>query len=189
MISSLFLLIGFIVVIFVVEVVNSLLNQSLNSYGIVPRTTSGLIGIPLSPLLHGSFLHVQSNAVGLLALGGLAAISAGGRFPLLLLTIALVGGLGVWLVGRPATHIGASGLVFGFLLVKGLVDRSILSVLVAIVVAGVFGLMILSGILPTREYVSWEGHLCGLVAGALAAIMMRRRRGSPMQESPASQRM
>ncbi|CAI8022592.1 Uncharacterized protein Mb1372 [Geodia barretti] len=179
-------MIGFIVVIFVVEVANSLFSHSLNAYGIVPRTTGGLIGIPLSPLLHGGFLHVQSNAVGLLALGGLAAISSGKRFPLVLVTITLVGGMGVWLVGRSATHVGASGLVFGFfgyLLVKGLVDRSILSVLVAIVVAGVFGLAILSGILPTRGYVSWEGHLCGLVAGGLVAMMMRKQRGSGRQGS------
>ena len=192
MISSLFLLIGFIVVFMVVEVVNSLLNHSLNSYGIVPRTTSGLIGIPLSPLLHGSFLHAQSNAVGLLGLGGLAAITGGGRFPQVFLVIVLLGGLGVWLVGRPATHIGASGLVFGFfgfLMLKGLVDRSILSIVVAIVVAGVFGYMILTGILPTRDYVSWEGHLCGLLAGALAAVMLRRRRDSRRQRTSPEQKM
>lgn len=192
MISSLFLLVAFIVVFMVVEVVNSLLNHSLNSYGIVPRTTSGLIGIPLSPLLHGSFLHAQSNAVGLLALGGLAAITGGGRFLQVFLAIVLLGGLGVWLVGRPATHIGASGLVFGFfgfLMLKGLVDRSILSILVAIVVAGVFGYMILTGILPTRDYISWEGHLCGLLAGALTAVMLRRRRDSRRQRTSPEQKM
>ena len=192
MISSLFLLVAFIVVFMVVEVVNGLLNHSLNSYGIVPRTTSGLISIPLSPLLHGSFLHAQSNAVGLLALGGLAAITGGGRFPQVFLVIVLLGGLGVWLVGRPATHIGASGLVFGFfgyLMVKGLVDRSILSILVAIVVAGVFGYMVLTGILPTRDYISWEGHLCGLLAGALAAVMLRRRRDSRRQRTSPEQKM
>ena len=192
MISSLFLLVAFIVAFMVVEVVNGLLNHSLNSYGIVPRTTSGLIGIPLSPLLHGSFLHAQSNAVGLLALGGLAAITGGGRFPQVFLIIVLLGGLGVWLVGRPATHIGASGLVFGFfgfLMLKGLVDRSILSIVVAIVVAGVFGYMILTGILPTQDYISWEGHLCGLLAGALAAVMLRRRRDSRRQRTSPEQKM
>ena len=173
--SSLYLLIGFIGLILMVEVLNSLLDHSLSAYGIVPRTSLGLVGIPLSPFLHGSYLHVQSNAVGLLALGTLAVIRSGSRFPWVCAIIVLVGGLAVWLVGRPATHVGASGLVFGlfgYLLVRGLIDRSILSVLIAVVVAAVFGWVILSGLLPTSDYVSWEGHLCGLAAGVLAAIVI-----------------
>lgn len=174
--SSLYLLIGFIGVILVVEVLNSLLDHSFNNYGIVPRTSIGLVGILLSPFLHGSYVHVQSNAVGLLALGTLAVIRSGSRFTLVCLVIIVLGGAGVWAVGRSATHVGASGLVFGlfgYLLVRGFLDRSILSVLVAVVVAGVFGWIILSGILPSNHYVSWEGHLCGLAAGAVAAIMVR----------------
>ena len=181
MTSNLYLLIGFIGVILVVEVVNNLVDHSLNAYGIVPRTSMGLAGVPLSPFLHGSYLHVQSNAVGLLALGTLAVIRSGSRFPWVCLIIILLGGLGVWAVGRSATHVGASGLVFGFfgyLLVKGFLDRSILSILVAVVVAGVFGWVILSGILPANAYVSWEGHLCGLAAGVLAAIMTRQHQPS-----------
>ncbi len=176
MATSLYLLIGFIALILVVEVVNSLAGHSLNEYGIVPRTTAGLAGIPLSPFLHGSYVHVQSNSVGLLALGALAVIRSGSRFPWVSLTIITLGGVGVWVVGRPATHVGASGLLFGlfgYLLVKGLIDKSILSVLVALVVAGVFGWAILSGVLPTNTYISWEGHLCGLIAGAVAAIIIR----------------
>jgi len=183
--SSLYLLIGFIGIILIVEVLNGVINHSLNAYGLVPRTTMGLVGIPLSPFLHGSFLHVQSNAVGLLALGCLAVIRSRERFPWVCLVIILFGGLGVWLVGRSATHVGASGLVFGlfgYLLVKGLLDRSILSILVAVVVAGVFGWVILSGILPTNAYVSWEGHLCGLAAGALAAIIVRDGRPTLREE-------
>ena len=173
---SLYVLMAFIGLILVLEVLNGALDHALNAYGLVPRTTSGLIGIPASPFLHGSFLHVQSNAVALLALGTLAVIRSGSRFPWVCLVIILAGGLGVWVIGRPAVHIGASGLVFGlfgYLLVKGVIDFSILSVLVAIVVAGVFGWMVLSGVLPTNGYVSWEGHLCGLAAGGLAAIMVR----------------
>ena len=181
MTSNLYLLIGFIGVILVVEVVNNLVNHSLNAYGIVPRTSTGLAGVPLSPFLHGGYLHVQSNAVGLLALGTLAVIRSGSRFPWVCLIIILLGGLGVWAVGRSATHVGASGLVFGFfgyLLVKGFLDRSILSILMAVVVAGVFGWVILSGITPTNAYVSWEGHLCGLAAGVLAAIITRQHQPS-----------
>ncbi len=175
MTSSLYLLIGFIGVILVVEVVNSLLDHSLNTFGIVPRTSFGLAGIVLGPFLHGSYLHVQSNSVGLLALGTLAVIRSGSRFPWVVLVIVFFSGLGVWVIGRSATHVGASGLVFGlfgYLLIRGVLDRSILSVLMAAVVAGVFGWVILGGVLPTNSYVSWEGHLCGLAAGILAAIIV-----------------
>ena len=192
MVTSLYLLIGFIAVILVVEVINSLTGHSLNEYGIVPRTTAGLIGIPLGPFLHGSYVHVQSNSVGLLALGTLAVIRSGSRFPWVFLTIMLLGGIGVWAVGRPATHVGASGLVFGlfgYLLIKGLLDRSILSVLVALVVAGVFGWAILSGVLPANTYVSWEGHLCGLVAGAVATITVRDAQAAPGAPSEAGRNM
>ena len=191
MTSSLYLLIGFIGVILVVEVLNGLVDHSLNAYGLVPRTTGGMVGIPLSPFLHGSFLHVQSNAVGLLALGCLAVIRSRERFPWVCLVIILIGGLGVWLIGRSATHVGASGLVFGlfgYLLFKGLLDRSILSVLVAAVVAGVFGWAVLSGVLPTNTFVSWEGHLCGLAAGILAAIIIPGSRVSAREQKATGAR-
>ena len=172
---SLYILMAFIAMILVLEVLNGSVDHALNAYGLEPRTTSGLIGIPISPLLHGSYLHVQSNAVALLALGTLAVIRSGNRFPWICLVIILVGGVGVWLFGRPAIHVGASGLVFGlfgYLLVRGIIDFSILSVFVALVVASVFGWMVVSGVVPTTDYVSWEGHLCGLAAGALAAVIV-----------------
>ena len=173
--TSLYILMAFIALIMIVEMLNGAMDHSLNAYGLEPRTTAGLIGIPLSPFLHGSYLHVQSNAVALLALGTLTVIRTGSRFPWICLVIILVGGVGVWVIGRPAIHVGASGLafgLFGYLLVRGVIDFSILSVLVALVVAGVFGWMAVSGVVPTNDYVSWEGHLCGLAAGALAAIIV-----------------
>ena len=172
---SLYVLLAFIGLILVLEFLNGLVDHALNAYGLVPRTTSGLIGIPVGPFLHGSYLHVQSNAVALLALGTLVVIRTGSRFPWICLVIILVSGVALWVVGKPAVHIGASGLVFGlfgYLLVRGVIDFSILSIMVAVVVAGVFGWMVLSGVLPTNEFVSWEGHLCGLAAGVVAAIMV-----------------
>ena len=172
---SLYILMAFIALIMILEVLNGSVGHALNAYGLEPRTTSGLIGIPVSPFLHGSYLHVQSNAVALLALGTLAVIRSGDRFPWICLVIILVGGLGVWLFGRPAIHVGASGLVFGlfgYLLLRGIIDFNILSVFVALVVASVFGWMVVSGVVPTNDYVSWEGHLCGLAAGCLAAIII-----------------
>ena len=186
--SSLYFLIGFIGLIMLIEMANNFFDHAFNAYGLVPRTIQGLAGIPLGPFLHGSFAHVQSNSVGLLALGTLAVMRSGSRFPWVCLAIALVAGVALWGVGRPATHVGASGLVFGlfgYLLLKGVLDRSILSILVALVVAAVFGTIILSGLLPADVHVSWEGHLCGLGAGFVAAVVIPNE-PSPSQRSGAA---
>ena len=80
-VAGLLLLLAFLVIIWVVEVVNAFTGHSLNVYGILPRTVEGLRGIPLSPFLHGGFGHLLSNTLPLLALGGLAALRGRGRLP------------------------------------------------------------------------------------------------------------
>jgi membrane associated rhomboid family serine protease len=179
MLASLVLLVGFVATIWVVELVNTFTGHRLNAYGILPRTMDGLRGIPLSPLLHGNMWHLLSNTVPLLVLGGLSAMRSGSRFVWVSLFIIIVGGAGVWAMGRTAVHIGASGLVFGYfgyLVARGWYDRRILSILIAVAVMAVFGWGILFGVLPTGGFVSWEGHLCGLVAGIVVARLIRRPR-------------
>jgi membrane associated rhomboid family serine protease len=178
MIATLCLLVGFVAVIWIVEIANILMGHGLSAYGIVPRTQEGLRGIPLSPFLHAGIGHVLSNTVPLLALGGFTALRARGAFPWISLAIIIVGGAGVWVIGRSAVHVGASGLVFGYfgyLVAKGWYDKSILSVLVAVIVIVVFGWGMLSGILPVGGFISWEGHLCGLLTGVLVAWITRAR--------------
>jgi membrane associated rhomboid family serine protease len=85
--------------------------------------------------------------------------------------IIIVGGLGVWLIGRPAYHVGASGLVFGyfgFLVARGWYEKSIPSVIISIFVIIFYGSMIW-GVFPVVPYISWESHLFGFLAGILAA--------------------
>jgi membrane associated rhomboid family serine protease len=92
----------------------------------------------------------------------------------LILTLA---GLGVWLFGRPAFHIGASGLVFGyfgFLVALAWFERSLLAFSIACLVLFYYG-GIIFGILPRDEFVSWEGHLFGLLAGIVAANLFAKR--------------
>ena len=181
MIANLILLVGFVTAIWVAEVVNTFIDHRLNAYGIIPRTLDGLRGIPLSPFLHGGLGHLLSNTVPLLALGGLSALGSGSRFPWISLFIIIAGGAGVWAAGRNAIHIGASGLVFGYfgyLVARGWYDRRIISILVAVAVMAVFGWGILFGILPTGGFISWEGHLFGLLAGGLAARLSRGKRNT-----------
>ena len=182
--ASLALLVAFIAILWVVQVVNILMDYSLNQYGLVPRTIEGLRGIPLSPFLHGGFGHLISNSLPLLILGGLVAARGQANFVGVTLFIVFVGGLAVWCVGRPwpwddvqhVVHVGASGLVFGYfgyLVARGLFEHSFLSIIVAVLVILVFGSGIFLGLVPTAPYISWEGHLCGLVAGVLIARFTR----------------
>ena len=87
------------------------------------------------------------------------------------LLIIFLGGAGVWVVGRTAAHVGASGLIFGYfgyLVTRGWYRRDPVALLVGLITVLLYGSMIW-GVFPTRLPLSWESHLCGLVAGALAA--------------------
>ena len=174
-------IIGSLAVMWVVEIINGFIGHRLSVWGILPRTTSGLIGIPLSPFLHGSFNHVLSNTIPFLVLGGLVGLRGGQKLVGTSLFIIVVGGAGVWLLGRPAIHVGASGLVFGYfgyLVANGWFDRRPISILAAIAVIVVYGSLVF-GVIPTTGFVSWEAHLFGLLAGVLSARLTRRVRTTP----------
>ena len=164
-----------VVVMWVVEVVNSLDGYSLDRFGIRPRATDGLDGIALSPFLHGSWGHLIGNTVPFVVLGGVIALSGLARVAAVTVLVAAVGGAGVWLFAPSNTvHIGASGVVFGYagyLVARGLFTRSLLHLGVGAVVALVWGTTLLSGLIP-HDGISWQGHLFGGLGGVVAARML-----------------
>ncbi len=197
--ASLGWLLALIVIIWIIEIINIFLQHQLNHYGIVPRTIPGLRGILFSPFLHGGMGHVISNTLPLLILGGLVALRGQTNFIGVTGFIIFAGGLGLWAIGRPwpwddaqsLVHVGASGLVFGYfgyLVARGWYERSLLSILVAAVVIFMFGSGMLFGLLPTTTYVSWEGHLSGLLAGALIARLTRKQFRRPRESQASLQR-
>lgn len=160
-----------------IELINLFLGHSLSRMGgIQPRTLSGLIGIPASPFLHFGLLHLLMNSLPFAVLGGLICLQDKKMFLEVSLIIILVSGLAVWLLGRSAIHAGASTLIFGyfgFLLASGWYTKDLQSIIIAFAVLIYYGGMIF-GVLPLRAYVSWEGHLFGLLAGISAAWMDAR---------------
>lgn len=186
-IASVAVLVG---LMWLVGMLNLLFDYRLSDYGVVPRTAEGLIGIPLMPFLHGSFDHLVVNTMPMVVLGGLVAIHGSRKFLTATVFITLVGGGALWVVGRTAVHVGASGLVFGYfgyLIARAWYTRSLIAVLIAVVVAVVYG-GILLGVLPFfQEGVSWEGHLTGLIAGALAARLMWKEDGVEEPEQGSSE--
>lgn len=140
----------------------------LEQLGLVPRSFIGLAGIVTMPFLHGSFAHLISNTLPLIILLGLMVLSRPRPWSTLILLI-LISGVALWLFGRPALHIGASGLIYalmGFLIAAGALERQLVPAAVALFVGVTYGMSILGGILPGQPGVSWEGHLFGLLAGA-----------------------
>lgn len=167
-----------VAIMWIIEIINILFDHQLCRYGIFPRTSPGLVGIPFSPLLHAGVVHLLLNTGPLIVLGGLVAMSGRPSFIRSTVFIVLAGGTGIWLLGRPAYHVGASALIFGYfgyLVAKGIFDRRLRSFLVALLVVTAYG-GLFWGMLPGISYVSWEGHLCGFVAGIMAAWVEKRKR-------------
>ncbi len=140
--------------------------------GIRPRDWHGLVGVIFAPTLHASFGHLLANA---LPLWVLLTLLFWDRHYLPGRTLALIwvaSGLGTWLIGRgDSTHVGASSIIYGlvtYLVLAGLLMRSWRSVAIALLVVFLYG-GIMFGVLPTHRQISWEGHLCGAVAGIWAA--------------------
>jgi len=171
---------GMAVLMWVLEIIDQVSGGNLDQYGIKPHEADGLFpGIVSAPFLHAGFGHLEGNTVPFLLLGGAIALSGLRRVVLATVTIALVGGLGVWIFASSGTdHIGASGLVFGYaayLIGRGFFSRSLLHFGVGVLVIGVYGTTLLFGLAP-RDGISWQGHLFGAVGGVVAARLLDVRR-------------
>lgn len=161
-------------------------SRALEQLGILPRRLSELSDIFTAPFVHKNFEHVMANTVPLAVLGGLTALRGLGRWALVTLIVIVVGGLGAWLISPPLTNtLGASILVFGYfgyLIAHGLIDRSPTALVIAVLVAVLYGSMIVL-VFPVQPQISWQGHLFGLLGGVLAAWLLRR--GGPTSWQPA----
>lgn len=145
---------------------------SFSWLGILPRTAAGLSGILFTPFLHGSLGHLVSNSIPLLVLGGGLIYFYRTIAYKVLFWIWLIDGLGVWLLGRDAYHIGASGLVYGiaaFLIFSGLLRRNRNLLALSLAVVFVYGSLIW-GMFPYIPDISWEAHLFGFLAGIYFSV-------------------
>lgn len=179
-------IVSFVVLLYVIELVDSLTGHRLDENGIRPLETDGLWGIVFSPLLHADWQHLLANTGPALVLGFLMTLAGLSRFIYATAIVWILGGLGTWLIGNLGTHcpyvgvrcevnhIGASGLIFGwlaFLIVFGFFTRKAWEIVVGVIVLFIYG-GILLGVLPGTPGVSWQGHLCGAVAGVVAAYVL-----------------
>jgi membrane associated rhomboid family serine protease len=139
--------------------------------GVTPRSAPGLLGILTAPFVHGNVAHLAANLPPFLVLGALVLRRNEAQFVEVAVTIALAQGALVWLFGRNASHVGMSGVIFGFLgylLAAAWFTRTTSDLTVAGGVMLVYG-GLLAGVKPARGGTSWEGHLFGLLAGIARA--------------------
>ena len=167
-------------VLWAVFLVNVILHGRLLEFGVIPRTVIGLRGIALSPFLHGSLQHLVANSVSFVVLGWLVLLRGTRAFTRVTIVAALASGTVAWLLGAGGSvHIGASGVIFGYLgylMLSGWFTRSIGTVLLSLIVTVMWGGLVL-GVLPGAPGVSWQAHLGGFVGGVIAAgpAGLRRR--------------
>ncbi len=169
---------AFTALLYLVELVDVVLPADLDqSGGIVAREVSDLDGVLWAPLLHSGWGHLFSNTVPVLVFAFLAMAAGIGRWVLVTAIIWVLSGLGVWLIAPSGTvTVGASGVAFGwlaFLLVRGIFNRAVGQILVAVLLLGIWSGM-LWGLLPGDPNISWQGHLFGALSGVFAAWVLAR---------------
>ncbi|MCP1386961.1 rhomboid family intramembrane serine protease [Corynebacterium sp. TA-R-1] len=168
--------VGYVIVIWAVYLVNLIaFGGNLLYLGIHPLELSGLPFIFTSPLLHGSLEHIISNTIPGAIFAFLVGYSGKRVFWEVTAFVVIVGGLGTWVFGGIGTnHIGASGLVYGwlaYLLVRGFFNRSGSQITLGLTL-GFFYSGLIWGVLPGTPGVSWQAHLFGAVGGVIAAMII-----------------
>lgn len=177
----------FVGVIWLVFFIERVSPYQLESLGVTPRTFDGLVGIVAAPFLHANLEHLVSNTIPLIVLLLLLTGAKAQTWPVVAAIVLLSGGL-LWLFGRNATHIGASCLIYGlisYLLVSGLREGRVISLIAALVVGFLYGGTLFAGVLPSSvPQISWEGHLFGAIAGGVVAFAQTAERNK--QETPVN---
>ncbi|MBZ0198381.1 MAG: rhomboid family intramembrane serine protease, partial [Ignavibacteriaceae bacterium] len=174
--TSLYYPATFVLFLWIIKLVETMFNLSLAGYGLLPRQAKGLIGIITTPLLHADFNHLISNSLPLIFLGtGLFYFYKEASIKTALI-IYFAPSMIVWIFGRDAYHIGASGLIYGlvtFMFFSGIIRRDARSIALSLVVTFLYGSLVW-GVLPLDAKVSWESHLAGAFVGFICALLFKK---------------
>jgi membrane associated rhomboid family serine protease len=179
--STLFIPFLFLLMMWIAKIIEVNFQLSFVRYGVFPQRIDGLKGILFSPFIHKDFTHLINNSYPILILGGMLFAIYRKIATQLFVWLYFIAGFWLWVIGRPSFHIGASGIIYAlasFLLVSGIIRKNPRLTAVSMLVIFLYGSMIW-GLLPTKEAISWEGHLAGFIAGILVAIFYRNEGPQP----------
>jgi len=162
-------------ILWIVHSLSVLLNIDFSNLGLLPRNWPGIIGIITAPLIHANYSHLISNTFPLIISGWVIFFFYNKISQLLFIFIYVVTGITVWLFAREVYHIGASGIVYGFvsfLFFSGIFRKDNKSIALSLIITFLYGGMVW-GILPGMKDISWESHLFGALTGLIAAFIFR----------------
>lgn len=167
---------AFIFIIWLVKIIEILFEFDFSSFGIHPLAADGLVGIILSPFIHADLNHLFNNTLPLFLLS-VALFYFYSEVALRVFIFTWVfSGILVWIAGREAWHIGASGIVYGlasFLFFSGIIRKHFRLIALSLLIVFLYGSMVW-GIFPGMyQNVSWESHMLGFFAGIALAIWYR----------------
>lgn len=172
----------FVLIIWIVFWFEIRFGFDFNRFGVYPRTVTGLRGILFSPFIHADITHLWHNTLPLLILSAALFFFYQKNAWKVLIIGAFLTGVLTWVAGRPANHIGASGIIymlFGFLFFKGIIAKHLRLIALSFVVVFIYGGMVMY-VLPIDPKISWEGHLSGMVTGTLLAFTIKKGVAPPI---------
>ncbi len=157
------------------------LDIDLNFLGIYPFKIKGIPGIFTAPLVHDDIKHLFDNSLPVFFLSIAIFYFYREVAFRVFFRIYLITGLLVWLIGREAYHIGASGLVYGFatfLFTSGIIRHNRNLMAISLLVVFLYGSLVW-GLLPYDYRISWESHLMGTITGIILAFIYRSKGPKP----------
>ncbi len=182
--KSLLLSAAFAGCLWIVKIVETIFGFDFGHFGIYPRSMDNLVGIPLAPLIHGSWSHLASNTAPILVLGTALLYGYPRAAKTTVPLIYLGSGLGVWVFARELFHIGASGLTFGmmfFVFTIGAIRWDRRAIALSMIVFFLYGSMIW-GIFPRDPGISFEYHFFGALIGVALAFAFKDTDPAPPEK-------
>ncbi|HET6244592.1 MAG: rhomboid family intramembrane serine protease [Bacteroidetes bacterium] len=175
-VRSLFFPAFFVTLMWMVKTIEHLTEFSFMHLGIFPRTAKGLVGVLFSPFIHGDWMHLFNNSLPIIILGTVLFYFYRPIAYKVFFLIFFIANIWLWALGRPAYHIGASGIVYGlaaFVFFSGIIRWHIPLMVLSLLVTFLYGSLVW-GIFPISHRVSFEGHLTGSIAGMILAYIYRK---------------
>lgn len=167
----------FVMVFWMVEIIEQVLSLSFVRFGVLPMHIEGLQGVLFSPFIHSDFKHLGANTVPFFVLGTALFYFYRKLAYRIFWLIFFLSGILLWLGGREVWHIGASGVVYGlaaFLLFSGILRSDVRLLTISLIVVFLYG-SLFWGLFPILPNVSWEGHLWGAISGTILALYYRKQ--------------